>query len=164
MSGTRRWPSCSCERRQTRVIDGNNPVAQLCAAGMAVDGDPAAAHALFLQAWAARRDDYEAAIAAHFLARHQSSAADTLHWNRIAVEHAEGVSGTHAQPLLASLYLNLADSYFALGHLAEAAAVAERGVAALQFLPPDGYREFVARGLHRLQSRIAETERVEPDI
>lgn len=139
------------------MIDGDSEVARLCAAGMAVDGDAAAAGALFRQAWDARRDDYEASIAAHFLARHQASLDDSFYWNRVAVEHAEAVPGDRAKPLLASLYLNLADSYLALGHVAEATAVAELGVAAIQFLPHDGYRDFVAHGLQRLRARIPHT-------
>lgn len=146
------------------MIDGDNPVAQLCAAGMAIDGDPSAAHAFFLQAWDSRGDDYDASIAAHFLARHQPSPSDTLHWNRVAAAHAEAVPDTRAKPLLASLYLNLGDSYLALGHAVDAAAVAERGVAALQFLPLGGYRQFVAHGLRRLQSRLAQGAVPEADI
>jgi hypothetical protein len=144
--------------RECPVMDSDSPVVRLCAAGMAVDGDPEAARALFRQAWAVRQDDLDASIAAHFLARHQPSTADTLYWNRIAVEHAESVPGTRAEPLLASLYLNLADSHFTVGDLAEAAAIAVRGVAALEFLPPGGYREFVAQGLLRLQARIRESD------
>ena len=138
------------------MIDGDNDVARLCAEGMAIDGDAVAAGALFRQAWDARRDDYEASIAAHFLARHQPSLDDTLFWNRVAAGHAEAVTDERAKPLLASLYLNLADSYLALGHSAKAILVAEQGVAALQFLPADGYRDFVARGLQRVSARIAQ--------
>jgi hypothetical protein len=146
------------------MIDRDNPVVQLCAAGMAVDGDPDAAHTLFQQAWESRRDDYDASIAAHFLARHQPSPADTLRWNRIAAAHAEAVPDNRAEPLLASLYLNLADSYLALGNRADAATTAELGVAALQYLPVDGYREFVERGLRRLQSRLAQPTFPDADI
>jgi hypothetical protein len=49
------------------AIEGDSEVARLCAAGMSVDGDHAAALALFMQAWDLRRDDYEASIAAHFV-------------------------------------------------------------------------------------------------
>lgn len=66
------------------MIDGDSVVARLCSAGMATDGDAVAAGALFRQAWDARRDDYEASIAAHFLARHQPSLNDSLYWNRVA--------------------------------------------------------------------------------
>ena len=138
------------------MIDGDSVVAQLCAAGMAIDGDAGRASALFRQAWDARRDDYEASIAAHFLARHQPSLDDSLYWNRVAVEHAEAVVDERAKPLLASLYLNLADSYLSLGDLANATIASEQGVAALQFLPADGYRDFVSGGLHRVRARIAQ--------
>jgi hypothetical protein len=144
------------------MIDGDSVTAQLCAAGMAVDGDPAAAHAFFAQAWEARRDAYEACIAAHFLARHQPSTELTLHWNRIAVEHAQTVSTPRAQPLLASLLLNLGDSYLNAGNLDEAAAAAAQGVDALAYLPPGGYRDFVTIGLERLGSRIAALRLREP--
>lgn len=138
------------------MIDGDSAVARLCAAGMAIDGDADAAGALFRQAWDARRDDYEASIAAHFLARHQPSLDESLYWNRVAAEHAESVADDRAKPLLASLYLNLADNYLALGHSANATIVAEQGVAALRFLPAGGYRDFVSFGLQRLRTRIAQ--------
>ena len=61
-------------------IDPDNPVVALCAAGMAVEGDSSAALALFEQAMLGRRDDYDACIAAHFVARHQ--AIPRLHCER----------------------------------------------------------------------------------
>lgn len=137
------------------MIEGDSPTAQLCAAGMAVDGEPAKALAYFARAWEARRDSYEASIAAHFMARHQPTPEDSLHWNEVAVAHAETVPGDRAHPLLASLYLNLADSYLAVGRPTDAAIAAKRGVAGLQYLPPDGYGAFVAQGLDRLRSRLA---------
>ena len=146
------------------MIDSDNPVVQLCAAGMTVDGDPVAARALFQQAWDSCRDDYDASIAAHYLARHQSSPADALHWNRVAAERAEAVPDGRAQLLLASLYLNLADSYLTLACPAEALDAVERGIAALEFLPLDGYRAFVAHGLQRLRARLGAGTPPEADI
>jgi hypothetical protein len=146
------------------MIDSDGPTAQLCAAGMMVDGDSAAARTYFVQAWDARRDSYDAAIAAHFLARHQPTAADTLHWNEVAVAHAEAVPGDRASPLLASLYLNLGDSYLALGRPADAAVATEHGLAALCHLATDGYGAFVAFGLERLKSRLAALAVPEADI
>ena len=122
---------------------------------MAVDGDPIAAHALFTQAWEARRDAYEASIAAHFLARHQPSTELALHWNCVAVEQAQTVGTPRAHPLLASLFLNLGNSYLNVVNLDEATVAAARGTDALAYLPAGGYRDFVATGLERLRSRIA---------
>jgi hypothetical protein len=63
------------------MIDPTNPVVALCAEGMAREGEPAVAKRLFEEARSSRTDDFEAAIAAHYLARHQPTPADTLHWN-----------------------------------------------------------------------------------
>ena len=141
-------------------MDPNNPVAALCAQGMAVDGTPTEALRLFEQAWAARRDDFDAAIAAHFLARHQSTATATLQWNELAVQHAEAVSDGRCEELLASLYLNLGDSHARLGQRELAQAAAQRAAESLDGLPPGGYREFVAMGIDRLMQRLEATARV----
>ena len=136
-------------------LDPDNPVVALCAAGMQVEGTPAEARPLFEQAWAARRNDYEASIAAHFLARHQPTAADTLKWNLIAVRHAEAVLHGAAAELMASLYLNLGDSYLAVGERERASVAVERATAGLTALPAGGYRAFVESGIHGLRQRIA---------
>jgi hypothetical protein len=135
-------------------IDSENPVVELCAAGMAAEGTPAEARRLFEQAWAARRDDYDACIAAHFLARHQGSADSTLHWNALAVRHAEAVTDGRAAELYASLYLNLGDAHAALGQSEAAAAAVHLASAHLAALPAGGYREFVALGIGRLAQRL----------
>ena len=93
------------------TFDATNPVVALCADGMAIEGDRAAARALFEQAWSIRRDDYDACVAAHFLARHQPTPELTLYWNALAVQHAESVQDGRADGLFASLYLNLGDAH-----------------------------------------------------
>jgi len=136
------------------MIDPTNHVVALCAEGMAREGVPAEAKRLFEQAWDERSDDFEAAIAAHFVARHQPTAEETLHWNRLAVQHAELVSDGRAAGFLASLYLNLADAHETVGERASAAAAVRRAAAHLQLLPSGGYRDFVAMGIHRLAERV----------
>lgn len=135
-------------------IDPNNPVVLLCAAGMERDGVPDEARRLFQQAWDARRDDYEAAIAAHYLARHQTTPADTFHWNALAVTHAERVTDGRVAEMFPSLYLNLASSQIALMRFDEARVTVARAREYLATLPADGYREFLSHGLDRLQARI----------
>ena len=135
-------------------MDLSNPVVALCAQGMTVDGTPQDALRLFEQAWAIRRDDFDAAVAAHFLARHQSTDAATLHLNVLAVEHAEAVSDGRASELLASLYLNLGDSHARLGEHPSARAAARRAADHLATLPPGGYRDFVTMGIERLTQRL----------
>lgn len=135
-------------------IDPTNPVVTLCAEGMSVEGIPDAARRLFEQAWHARRDDYDAAIAAHFLARHQPTPEDTLRWNELAAEHAERVEDGRADTLLPSLYLNLGDAYAKAGQFVPALAAARRARECLDVLPHDGYRDFVTMGIDRLMERL----------
>jgi hypothetical protein len=140
----------------TDFIDPTNPVVALCAEGMAAEGTPAEARRLFERAWAARRDDFDAAVAAHFLARHQPTPEETLRWNALAVRHAEAVADGRAAGLLASLYLNLGDAQANVGDRAKAAESARRAADHLAAVPPGGYRDFVALGVRRLATRVAE--------
>jgi len=136
-------------------IDPTNPVVALCAQGMAVEGDRDTAKALFEQAWAARTDDYDASIAAHFLARHQTTTEARLHWNAIAVTHAEAVTDGRADEFMASLYLNLADALLASGALTSAQEELGKALARVGDLPIGGYRSFVEFGIAGLQERLA---------
>jgi hypothetical protein len=138
-------------------IDPNNPVVALCAAGMAIEGDAEAARSLFEQAWDARTDDYDTSIAAHFIARHQANEDDRLRWNALAAEHAERVTDGRARSLMASLYLNLADSLRATGDYTAAGQTVTRARTHLADLPEDGYRSFVELGITRLETRLAAT-------
>ena len=143
------------------AIDPTNPVVALCAEGMASDGTPVEALRLFERAWAMRRDDYDAAIAAHFMARHQPTPATTLHWNALAVRHAEAVEDGRAAGLFASLYLNLGSAQADVGDLTAGADSVRRAAVHLAALPPDGYREFVALGVRRLAARLGVASDVE---
>jgi hypothetical protein len=122
---------------------------------MAIEGDADAARRLFEQAWDTRTDDYDASIAAHFIARHQANDDNRLRWNALAVEHAEKVADDRARTLMASLYLNLADSLRATGDIRGAAQTVARARAHLRNLPEDGYRRFVELGITRLEARVA---------
>lgn len=136
-------------------FDPNNPVMALCAAGMQVDGEPAKALALFEQAWELRRDDFDASVAAHFVARHQTTSAATLQWNERALQHADALADDRVHALLPSLCLNLAESYRIDGRLDQAQVLALRGLAAVDQLPTDdGYAQFVRAGLNRLLQRL----------
>ena len=138
------------------MIDPTNPVVALCAEGMAREGTPAEARRLFEQAWVIRRDDYDAAVAAHFIARHQPTPADVLHWNALAVQRAEALQDGRAAELMASLYLNLGDAHANVGDVAAGAEAVRRAADHLAALPPGGYREFVAMGIRRLAARVGE--------
>jgi hypothetical protein len=143
-------------------LDPTNPVVALCAEGMAVEGTPAEARRLFERAWTIRRDDFDAAVAAHFLARHQPTPEETLRWNALAVRHAEAVADGRAAGLLASLYLNLGDAQANAGDIAAAAESVLRATDHLAAVSSGGYRDFVALGIRRLAARAGTGGGAEP--
>ncbi len=103
-------------------MDLDNPVIQLCAAGTRAEfeGRLDDARRLYRQAWAASMDNYEACIAAHYVARHQANPEDVLHWNQEALIRAEAVDDERVRDFYPSLYLNLGHAHEVLGHQAEA--------------------------------------------
>ena len=123
---------------------------------MAVEGHAHEALSLFEQAWACRQDDYDACIAAHFLARHQLDAPETLRWNRLAIQHAERTDSERVASFMASLYLNLADSEAGSGHHADAIEALSAARTHLDAVPAGGYRDFVAFGIDRLEHTLME--------
>jgi hypothetical protein len=140
------------------TFDPTNPVVALCAAGMQVEGEPDKARALFEQAWEVRQNDFDASIAAHYLARHQPDAAETLKWNALALQHADALSDSRVDALLPSLCLNLGDSLLAVGRVTEARALFDRGSAVVAALPDGGYAELVRSGIARLGERVHAAE------
>ena len=103
-------------------MDMHNPVMKLCAEGARAEfeGRRDDARALYLQAWESAKDDYDACVAAHYVARYQSSPQETLHWNAEALAHADAVGDERVASFYPSLYLNMGQSYEALGNHAEA--------------------------------------------
>jgi hypothetical protein len=71
-------------------FDPENPVNKLCVQGMMLEGEakPAEAAALFLPAWEIAANATEKFTAAHYVARHQKSVADKLHWDETALSYA----------------------------------------------------------------------------
>ena len=136
------------------LFDTNNAVVALCVAGMSCEGTPEAAKKLFEEAWEKRSDDFDAAIAAHYLARHQRTPSEKLHWDTLAVDHAEKVPNDGAKELFPSLYLNLASSLMATGRIDDARAIARTASVHIDSLPADGYREFLRMGIDRIQSKL----------
>ena len=125
---------------------------------MQVEGEPEKARALFEQAWELRQDDFDASVAAHYLARHQPSADETLRWNALALQHADALSDSRVGALLPSLCLNLGDSLLAVGRVADARAAFERGSAVVAGLPEGGYADLVRGGIARLGERVTAAE------
>ncbi|GAA0602772.1 hypothetical protein GCM10010174_18740 [Kutzneria viridogrisea] len=142
-------------------MDPNNPVVLLCAQGMRAEaeGRAAEAEALFRQAWDAATDDYDACVAAHYLARHQKRPEDVLHWNQVCLDRADAVGDERVRGFYPSLHLNLAKAHEQLGaadlaheHYRRAAATIEDAAAGPY---ADGIRFAVAEGLRATGTRAA---------
>ncbi|HRW48204.1 MAG TPA: hypothetical protein P5333_11835 [Caldilinea sp.] len=103
-------------------MNSDSRVVQLCIAGSQAefDGRRDEAARLYAAAWDAATDDFEACVAAHYMARFQPDAQATLHWNKVALARAEAVNDERVQPFFPSLYLNLGQSYEDLGQPTEA--------------------------------------------
>lgn len=100
----------------------NNPIVKLCITGTQAEfaGRLDDACKLYRQAWDESTDDYEACIAAHYVARCYQSPEEMLHWNQEALKRAEAVSDDNIREFYPSLYLNIGRSYEILGNQAQA--------------------------------------------
>jgi len=141
-------------------VDPNNPIVQLCVEGMKAEGAgrPDDARALFTRAWETHTDDWEACVAAHYLARHQPTPADTLRWNQEALYRAERVTDDRVHGFYASLYLNLGHSHEQLGNLPEARRYYDLAAAQSGELPDGRYAGIVQQGIENGQRRVGASE------
>jgi hypothetical protein len=139
------------------VIDPNNPVVKLCAVGIAEEmaGRREEAAKLYQDAWDSRTNDYESCIAAHYVARLQSTPEDTLHWNSEALRFAELANDSALRPFFPSLYLNLGKSHEDLKNPADARKFYLLAVEAADVLPDGEYGATVKRGIRAGLERIA---------
>lgn len=100
----------------------DNPVIKLCMEGTQAEfrGQISSARSLYQKAWEAVKDDYDACIAAHYVARHQDDLKEKLRWNQIALDKANAVADASVQEFYPSLFLNMGQSHELLGNLDEA--------------------------------------------
>lgn len=103
-------------------MEMESKVVQLCVEGTRAEyqGDLEGAAALYRQAWAAAGDDYEACIAAHYVAHVEKEAGEMLRWNQEALDRAERCTDARVKAFYPSLYLNMGQSYERLGNPSEA--------------------------------------------
>lgn len=138
-------------------MDPENPIVKLCVEGMKAEGAGRLdeARALFTRAWESHTDDWEACIAAHYLARHQPTPQDTLHWNQVALDRADAVTDERVHGFYPSLYLNLGHSYEQLGDLAEARRYYDLAAGQATALPEDRYGGIVRQGIENGRQRAS---------
>jgi hypothetical protein len=119
------------------------------------EGRDADARDLFHRAWDASTNDYEACIAAHYLARHQTTAEDTLHWNWVALDRAHASQDECVRPFLVSLHLNLGRCAEEEGAMTEAHAHYQWALAALLQVEEGCGRDMTAQCSQSVLKRTA---------
>jgi hypothetical protein len=139
------------------MMDPNNPVVKLCIAGMQAEGagNHELASSLFVQAWNVAGDDYEACVAAHYLARHQPNLEETLRWNQESLRLDEAVGDDRVRDFVPSLLLNVGHSYEILGNTVEARRYYDLAAAGVETLLSDQYGKMVRNGIARGRQRVA---------
>lgn len=143
------------------TIDPDNPVVRLCSRGVEAEtaGRIDEARDAYEQAWTTAADDYEACIAAHYVARVQGDHAARIHWNRVAIERADAVGDERVRDFYPSLALNLGSAHEDASEPASAREWYGRARASLDSLPAGPYRDAVERGIsnaeRRMQERVA---------
>ncbi len=103
-------------------MDTSNLVIKLCIEGTRAEyaGKPEEAYRLYWQAWESAQSDYEACVAAHYVARSQETPDDSLRWNQEALRRADATGDESVMEFYPSLYLNLGRAYEVIGELEEA--------------------------------------------
>jgi hypothetical protein len=95
---------------------------QLCIASTRAEfaGRMDEARALAVQAWQAANDDFEACVAAHYVARYQDEPQAALDWNQEALARARAAGDERVRNFYPSLYVNLGRAHELHGDQAEA--------------------------------------------
>ncbi len=137
-------------------IDPENPVVKCCAEGIQreMEGKAGEATQLYLHAWGLKSNDYEACIAAHYLARVQTSPEDILHWNCEALKYAKKVNDESVRMFYPSLYLNIGRAYENMGNNIEAIKNYRSGAAIVNTLPDDRLGNITRDAINRALERV----------
>jgi len=138
------------------LFDQQNPINQLCAQGMQLEGEakPEEAAKLFMQAWNEAANTAEKFIAAHYVARHQGSVADKLKWDETALNLALELDNPEVNGALPSLYLNIAKCYEDLKDFDKARANYQSALECTKFLLDDGYGNMIRSGIKNGLDRV----------
>ncbi|MCH5719214.1 rRNA adenine methyltransferase [Niabella hibiscisoli] len=130
-------------------FDENNEIVRLCAEGMELEGQGKKEEAskLFKNAWDKAANDFEKFISAHYVARHQETIEDKLHWDKTSLTLALRINDHNVKGALPSLYLNIAKCYEDLNDLHSAKANYEEALLNSNLLPDDGYGNMITGGI-----------------
>jgi hypothetical protein len=139
------------------TIDPQNRVVRYCVEGMEreQDGRHEEALRLFMLAWNHSKDAFEKTIAAHYVARHQTTPEAALHWNQESLTNADAVGDDRVQEFYPSLYLNMGKSHEDLGNLKNAGRFYALAADLIGCLPESPLSNMVRRGVMNGIQRIS---------
>ncbi len=139
------------------TIDPQNRVVRYCVEGMEKEqeGRHEEALRLFMLAWDHSKDAFERTIAAHYVARHQTTPERALHWNQESLTNADAVGDDRVQGFYPSLYLNMGKSQEDLGNLKDARRFYALAADRMGCLPEGRYGDIVRRGVMNGMQRIS---------
>lgn len=142
------------------IFDQDNKIVKLCAEVMLLEGEGKidAAFICFEQAWDKATEDFEKCIAAHYLARHQSSVKEKLIWDLKALNFALKINGRQIKEMYPSLYLNIGKCYEDLLQFSRAMKNYEAALAYTKYLSGDGYGQMIRRGNQSGIERVSDYE------
>lgn len=146
-------------------IDPTNEIVKLCVKGIEAEaaGDSDYARQLSQEAWDKASNDFEAFIAAHYLARHQNPEG-ALKWNMEALIRATGMKDDNIRSHLPSLYLNVARSFEELKDPAGAVGYYNLAADNCVHLPPGPYGEMIKSGIQEGLRRCGESRFSNPAL
>lgn len=144
------------------LFDPGNHIVKLCAHGMMLEGEGKMADAeqLFQQAWTRATTATEKFVAAHYLARHQTSIANKLKWDETALDQALLIGGTEVESIFPSLYLNIGKCHEDMNDLYKAYINYQTASTYLHALPDDGYGNMIRSGIINGLNRVAPNESI----
>lgn len=145
-------------------IDPDNNIVQLCSEGMNAEfeGKLEKSTALFKQAWESASDNFEAFIAAHYMARRQLSLEEKLKWNLESYHLANTIEGDGMKKYLPSLCLNLGKSYEDLGQIKEATQYYQLGADYADILSENPYGNMIKSGINEGLKRVGASRNQNP--
>jgi hypothetical protein len=139
------------------TIDPQNRVVRYCVEGMEKEqeGRHDEALRLFMLAWDQSRDPFERTIAAHYVARHQTTPEMALHWNQESLTNADAVGDDRVQGFYPSLYLNMGKAHEDLGNLKDARRFYALAADRIGCLPEGRYADIVRSGVMNGMQRLS---------
>ena len=102
---------------------------------------------LFQQAWDEATNNFEKFTSAHYVARHQKSIENKLHWDKLALNLALQIYDEDIKATYPSLYLNIAKCYEDLGDQENAIYNYEKANSFIKYLGDDGYGKMIKNGI-----------------